>query len=555
MDREDIFDNLLEFTAQDLFKYIRQGVVTLAELKDPHNVDEPMKASVRKELEDLLENAEPNDWAAALNEDSIKAYQDYLNQYPEGSHRQEARNAISRLKMQSAKVEGDIRKSKDKILFDSINKDDEDALQAFIDMHKDNAYVDEAKKILNVLKNGRYVRYDIEALKEDILATQSDKTINDPNKQILELIEEALADKQKRIDVDDLLDEIEYDNNFINAWVVKELVKKGCINFDDLEDVGIKPEFIQKLAGNVQRTRFDVPESISEISRKETTEVYFWGIPSSGKSCALGAILSVAGNGQVAKTMTLDSDCQGFDYMNRLPQCFLSNGTVCVLPEGTPTMSTYEMGFDLTDQKGLVHPITCIDFAGELIKCMYKTFAKKPLTNQEKNALDTLTNILISNRTSSRKIHFFVVEYGAENRQYEGLPQINYLKATLNYINSLKDNKGNSIFKTSTDAIYLVVTKVDKLKAHKGQNKSALLSEHVIDHYGDFYNGLKQICEANQINGGKVSVLPFSLGKVCFQNYCKFNTAYAASIVNLIMERSDGYRIGKRGLLESILRG
>lgn len=555
MNKEDIFDNLEEFTAQDLYKCIRQGVVTLPELEDSHNVDKPMKASVRRELEDLLKNAEPNDWATALKEDTINAYQKYLDDYREGSHRQEARNAISRLKTQSAKEEADIRKSKDKILFDSVNKDDKDALQAFIDMHKDNAYVDEAKKILNVLKNRRYVRYDIEALKEDILATQSDKTINDPNKQILELIEEALADKQKRIDVDDLLDEIEFDNNFINAWVVKELVRKGCINFDDLEDVGIKPEFIQKLAGNVQRTRFDVPESISKISRKETTEVYFWGIPSSGKSCALGAILSVAGNGQVAKTMTLDSECQGFDYMNRLPQCFLSNGTVCVLPEGTPTMSTYEMGFDLTDQKGLVHPITCIDFAGELIKCMYKTFAKKPLTNQEKSALDTLTNILISNRTSSRKIHFFVVEYGAENRQYEGLPQINYLKATLNYINSLKDNKGNSIFKTSTDAIYLVVTKVDKLKAHKGQNKSALLSEHVIDHYGDFYNGLKQICEANQINGGKVSVLPFSLGKVCFQNYCKFNTAYAESIVNLIMERSDGYRIGKRGLLESILRG
>ena len=95
MNKEEIFDNLPEFTAQDLFKYIRQGVVTLPELKDPHNVDEPMKASVRKELEDLLENAEPNDWSAALKEDSIRAYQDYLNQYPEGSHRQEARNAIT----------------------------------------------------------------------------------------------------------------------------------------------------------------------------------------------------------------------------------------------------------------------------------------------------------------------------------------------------------------------------------------------------------------------------------------------------------------------------
>ena len=375
MNKEDIFDNLEEFTAQDLYKCIRQGVVTLPELEDSHNVYKPMKASVRRELEDLLENAEPNDWAATLKENTINAYQKYLDDYREGIHRQEARNAISRLKTQSAKMEADIRKSEDKIIFNSINKNDKNALQDFIDKHKDNAYIDEAQTILDDLENKVYIRYGMKALKEDIFATQSDKSINDPNKQILELIETAFTDGT--IDIDDLLDEIEDDNNFLNAWVVKELVKKHHLKYPDLEDIGIRPEFIQKLAGNVQRTRFDVPESISEISRKETTEVYFWGIPSSGKSCALGAILSVAGNGQVAKTMTLDSDCQGFDYMNRLPQCFLSNGTVCVLPEGTPTMSTYEMGFDLTDQKDLVHPITCIDFAGELIKCMYKTFAEK----------------------------------------------------------------------------------------------------------------------------------------------------------------------------------
>lgn len=114
----------------------------------------------------------------------------------------------------------------------------------------------------------------MDALKEDILATQTDKSINDPNKQILELIESAFTDGT--IDIDDLLDEIEDDNNFLNAWVIKELVKKQRLNYRDLEDIGIKTEFIQKLAGNVQRTRFDVPESISEISRKETTEVYFW---------------------------------------------------------------------------------------------------------------------------------------------------------------------------------------------------------------------------------------------------------------------------------------
>ena len=243
MNKEEIFDNLPEFTAQDLFKYIRQGVVTLPELKDPHNVDEPMKASVRKELEDLLENAEPNDWSAALKEDSIRAYQDYLNQYPEGSHRQEARNAISRLKTQSAKMEADIRKSEDKILYDSINKKDKKALQDFIDKYEDNAYVDEAKKILNELENRDYIHYGMDALKEDILATQTDKSINDPNKQILELIESAFTDGT--IDIDDLLDEIEDDNNFLNAWVIKELVKKHRLNYRDVEDIGIKTEFSQ----------------------------------------------------------------------------------------------------------------------------------------------------------------------------------------------------------------------------------------------------------------------------------------------------------------------
>ena len=554
MTKQQIFDDLEQFSAQELAKFIKQGIVTFDELKDPRNMEVPLSASVRRQLEDILENEEPNDWENALKVNTIQAFQEYLNKYPSGVHREEARSNQRKIRAEVEKSQREARSSSDKKVYDKVNKKSRKSLEAFIRENPDNVYVTDAREALEDLKNIEYTRrYGIEPLKEDIAATQTDKSINDPNARILELIENALD--EELINIDDLLDEIEDDNNFLNAWVVKELVKKHRLSYGDLEDLDIYKEFIRKMAGNIQRTRFGEPGPLSEISRKETTEIFFWGIPSSGKSCALGAILSVAGNGQVAKTMTMDCNCQGFDYMNRLPQSFLSNGKVCVLPEGTPTMSTYEMGFDLTDSKGLIHPITCIDFAGELIKCMYKKFAKKDLTNQEQSALDTLTNVLISNRTSSRKIHFFVVEFGAENRLYEGLPQINYLNSTLNYINSLKDNKGNSIFKTSTDALYLVVTKVDKLRARRGENKSLLLTEYVKNHYGAFYNGLKQICEQNQINGGRVPVLPFSLGKVCFQNYCMFKDAYAESIVRLILERSDGYRVGKRGLIESILRG
>ena len=252
--------------------------------------------------------------------------------------------------------------------------------------------------------------------------------------------------------------------------------------------------------------------------------------------------------------LSKDRECQGYDYMNRLPLCFPVNGTVSVLPEGTPPFSTYEMGFDLTDQKEFIHPITCVDFAGELIGSMFKANAKQSLKKEQQEALDTLTTLLISNRTTSRKIHFFVVEYGAENRLIDGLPQDLYLTSSLDYIKAQKDNKGRNVFKTSTDAIFLIVTKVDKIKAKRGEDKGQILVRYIQDYFQNFYNSLKQICEQNQINGGKLTILPFSLGKVCFQNYCMFNDSYAKSIVKIIMERSDGFRCGKRGLIESILK-
>lgn len=558
MTKEQIFDDIERFSPEEIVFFIKKGIVTVSELKDTDNTYGLFTAKVRKKVEELLDNAEPNDWNAAVEAGTIAAYQSYLDSYQDGEHREDARKEIRRLEQeeiekqieQKRKEEEKANQQKqetDKVIWNEVDKKSRKSLERFIDDYPENFFIKDAKDTLADLENAKYTnRYGMEPLIEAIVATQADKSINDPHRRILELIKEALVDKS--IEIDDLLDEIDKDNNFLNAWVIKELVKAHHFSYVDLEDIGIREAFMQKMAGSVQRTKFDEPSQLSKISRK-STEVYFWGIPSSGKSCALGAILSVAGNGRVAKTMMQDPDCQGFDYMNRLPQCFQLNDRVSVLPEGTPTISTYEMGFDLTDKDDKVHPITCIDFAGELIKCMYKKFAHKPLTNQEETALQTLTDVLEANRTENRKMHFFVVEYGAENRLYEGLPQLQYLNAALNYI------KQTNIFRTSTDAVYLIVTKVDKIKAKSSAERNELLTIHVQEHYRSFYYGLKQICQQNQINGGVVQILPFSLGKVCFQNYCIFKEAPAESVVDIIMSRSYGYRVGNRGKAEKIFRG
>lgn len=123
------------------------------------------------------------------------------------------------------------------------------------------------------------------------------------------------------------------------------------------------------------------------------------------KTCALGAILSAAKNGLAARSMIPDNSCQGFGYMNRLSTIF-SPGRICRLPGGTPVTSTYEMRFDLEDQEHKIHHVACIDLAGELFTCMFMKDAGEQMREDQKQALETLHNILLENRSNNRKIHF-----------------------------------------------------------------------------------------------------------------------------------------------------
>ena len=125
------------------------------------------------------------------------------------------------------------------------------------------------------------------------------------------------------------------------------------------------------------------------------------------------------------------------------------------------------------------------------------------------------------------------------------LPQRVYLDGALSYI------KNTGIFKKDTDAIYIMITKADKVKNATKET----FNQYINDKYLGFYNGLEQICKDNEINKGRVEKIAFSLGEVCFQDYCKFDSRAAENVVNLILQRSASYRGGKRGKLEKIFRG
>lgn len=419
-----------------------------------------------------------------------------------------------------------------------VNKQSIEDLEEFYKVRfpKGN-YKEKAEEIILSLKGVR--NPGIVKLEEKIKSINADKQINNPEESIYEAIVNSLNDSESKLTKEALLQAISNDNNFISGIVANKLLKNRIITVTDFLHTGIDEKFISCIKDNVQRTTFDDANPINSISRTGCTEVYFWGIPSSGKTCALGAILSAASNGKGAKYLKGESDqCNDYGYMTKLKALFRTDGSIRVLPKGTPTTSTYEMGFSLVDKEGVHHPITCVDLAGELLKIMWKAQSKKELHKEEEEVLARVHKMLVGNTTVNSdnttlnsKMHFFVIEYGAEDREYEGMAQADILNSATDYIQSTK------ILKRDTDAIFILVTKIDKLKL-KGKQLDDKLRGYLEEYYGGFYGRLNSICREYEINGGEVVPIPFTLGQVCFQDYCKFDVKCAENVVKIIVSRS-----------------
>lgn len=535
---DTIFDNIDQYrdNIDDLVNQLKANGITTGEefLAEMKSQGVPVTPSMRKSVIQKFESGEEDDWNSAVLSNTTEAFQQYLRMYPDGKYADEARANIIRIKSQE-----------DNLLEDStwaaVNKKDIKALQQYVRDYPTSRYVPEANRMIRKLEEETGI-IDIAALETEIKSIETDRTIIDPTQVIYNRIINYI--NNSRITVEQLLEAIKINNNFISASVVKQLLDDGIITNSDLLSVGITQDFVTKVKSHKPAEILPAALPFNEVMLVPGTEVYFWGIPSSGKTCAVGAILSAIQDGKIVKSCEPETQCKGYAYMTRLSEVFHKD-EICLLPPQTQTKNTYEMSMLVEDHENKVHPITCVDLAGELVRCMFKHDAQEMLTTEEEKVLQTLTNILKDNRTDNRKLHFFVIEYGAENRKYEGLPQRTYLQHAVSYI------KKTGIFEKNTDAIYLLITKVDKIGLG-GKELEQKLTSYISDNYQGFLNGLKKICRDYEINEGKVKIYPFSLGNVCFQDYCKFKDAYVARVIQEIVARSYCYGTG---LLSKIRRG
>lgn len=528
-----ILNNVTEYSPEDLASYIQQGFVTLDELVN--NTDGEFTAKMQLGVEKLLAGSEDEDFKKVMESASIADLQDFLNKYPMGTVAhldavRERKHVLEKIPASEPIVEES--NGEEEEWFSIKNAGDIKLLEAFKEKYPNTSHLFELNKLITAEKNKEHSRKKSPIILKSMINKAN--SAEDVSKIIQVLLE------NKTITIGMLLELIRQDHNLLSSAACNDIISRGVLNRNDLSKCGIDNGFINKMLTNARSQNFEPARPLQTIA-EPCTEVYFWGIPFSGKTCALGAILSAAKNGLAARSMIPDNSCQGFGYMNRLSTIF-SPGRICRLPGGTPVTSTYEMRFDLEDQEHKIHHVACIDLAGELFTCMFMKDAGEQMREDQKQALETLHNILLENRSNNRKIHFFVIEYGAEKRIYNGLPQAEYLNSAAAHLNSI------GLFDSNTDAIYVLISKVDNA-SYEGSLEEHLL-KYMTKNYLGFYNNLLLICKEHGINKGRVKIVPFSIGNVCFKDYCQFDATSATKMVDLLVRYSC---FEKQGFWQKIL--
>lgn len=421
--KDNILDNLTEYSPRELAEYVDKGIVTWKDMRETGD----LTPNLRKEIEEQIAQVENEVWERTLAKGTKVAFQSYLSSYPSGKYVDSARDRIAALLSEDNKIQIEDD-------WGTLDKTDIEILRKFIRENPSNFHVTEARAKINELqrekRRGNGTRLVISAIRDGYNS-------NRPDLKIPELLDTYL--KANRISSRDIAIVIGDDNNIMEAEIVQSLCNEGIIEYDDLENIsGIDAIFVDKL---IEFQSSDVPDlppaKPLEAIKKDYTEVYFWGIPSSGKTCALGAIMSAAKNGTNVKAMHPDGNCQGAAYMMQLADLF-DPETVSVLPPRTDVQDTYEMRFTLVGEDGREHKLAFVDLSGELFTCMHLKASGLPFERQEQaDAINTLDNILVKNKTNNRKIHFFVVEYGAQDKKIRNMSQDSYLQAAISYIDEM----------------------------------------------------------------------------------------------------------------------
>ena len=545
--KEKVLQRCNKLPGGTIVEYIKDGTVTMAEL-----IERGLSAERQRIVESALAEQEQEAWDNAYQTNSVEGYRSYLNTYPNGPHSSDAKSRIGELDdsmWQSSKdcIDG-CRKYLEKFpngkhcaeaqemiddepWFEAKKRNTIAGYEEYKQNHQ-GKHAAEIEECMNNLRDdtdweGAVAAGNTEAFKAYLAQHPNGKHVHEATTRINNSV---LHDK--------IISDLSNDVNAYNVFDVKKYIENGTVSLKEIgsilsKKVSLDNDTIEKAITDWQDVfklpRLSAPETLAE----DSTEVYMWGAPGSGKTCALGAILTQMKNDGILNPL----QCPGKIYMDQLSSNIFNTGReICNLPSSTADENLYEMKMEIRDEKKKKHKVTMIDLAGEIFKAFYlsRNGMKDKLSNEQQKMVDKVKEYLTDRRNN--KIHFFIVEYGGEDRMIKITEDLSVKMSTLleDMAGYLKDMK---IMDKATVGVYILVTKTDKIDC-KREERPEKAKDYVVEKLTSFYNNLDDICNDAAIKGKKT--LSFSIGDVFTQNLCKYDGRDTQKVIRKLVEKTGG---------------
>jgi hypothetical protein len=335
------------------------------------------------------------------------------------------------------------------------------------------------------------------------------------------------------------VEENEYEKtNFLNSInlnhsTVDEIqmnLSNGLITISDLQQqTNLSQKTIQLLVNLNTSGRTTIFKTIEDLPPMEEgkTDVYFVGVPGSGKSTILSGLLYIAHK----KGLLLNNSHNqgGAQYQDLL----INDMRKGLLPAATASGSYNYIPLSLQGEDG-AHPLNVVEVPGENYNQMYNNGDVESFLNYINNG--------------NKKIIIFVIDSLVHNEGYSN--NANQLDQSLVYANILELFRVNQVLE-KTDSVYIVVNKFDAIKNTRyfgdSRQDTELALDFVQNEFLSFVNNCKNAREQSK-NQFKIKVVPFSIGEVQMSTFVNYiNEDFCFSLLNNIINDSFIQKGGKRG--------
>lgn len=459
-----------------------------------------------------------------VNHFDVESLYDYLRRFPRSVHKAEIENSVWNI----------IKTTSDSSLVTMVMERYKTNFPDGVHVAEADAKIGEFNDWMSVKTSG-----DIFAVNDYLKRYPNGQFSNEANltfAQLKQREEQEMRVRASSYSADRLSEIIKQ-----GIYAPHELIARGICTKHSLETLS-HYESIKKGLPNMP----DVMQRCESNCSVDRTDVYLFGIPSTGKSCILMGLIG-------SPMIDINTVRNGGPYAAALQQ-YLDVGITIPRTPGNFVTSLEADIFDTTANGQVVHQINLVEMAGE-------TFADKLADNPDGHiSFDDMghgaTELLCND---NRKVFFVIVDPTTDNVEIQVEKEVRnpatgdflgYTTKTIfvkqhitlkRFVDLLRQPENIDVMR-NVDAIHVIVTKSDMLgSGHDDRLEEAL--RRFNERYARIITPLVQLCREHDINratNGVPMLFTFSLGKFYVGGIYEYDEEDANKLVDVIRGNTGG---------------